>query len=1025
MKKMIVAMAAVFMAGMAIGQTALNEDDTRAAAMQFVGSRLPAKEVQAGVKLQRVELPALERVAVYNVVRPGREAEGGFVIVSADSRTRRVLGYSDHGSVEPGSMPENVRWWLGQYEEQIAELRDATLEELKANYRQTAGTGIDGRKDGYPDSVAPLLTSTWNQYRNGYNSMVPYDSVMAADTALARMEGHPTVGCVALAMAQVMRYWGFPQHGYGSHAYTHEGEYDCWRYGTLRINYAASTYDYSLMPDQLTATSTPAEVEAVARLMYHCGVACNMRYNSDCQGSSGAFMSNCLQALHQFFHYESDASVARRNSSYTTGWDERLKADLAEGRPVLYAGQSYRNDQEGTAEGGHAFVLDGYDAEGLFHVNWGWGGAYNGYFSSSVLRPMTMYDFTYPQEAIFNLQPCRTAMPMMVMGGNLQLDKTRLAERDTIRGSYVMTNIGDTVAEMFVGLNLYERENGYSSDYSGCVDARRLRLAPGDTAVCRFAYPIRLSAGNYSAVMQYSADSFYAGIRQDVTYYLGDLDYSTVADFVVTDTTYKDLTNLVVFVRFSDDPEIEKPVTFFDSMFNSAPASVARYFEAMSYGKITFNTVFATGQQDTVLCTYVDPHPRGYYMPYSDSNTIGYTTPNPQVGISMREAELIARVADYVDSMGLVPADVELDGNGDGKVDNLSIILQGGVGDWSDLLWPHMEFFPHDSVGRIVTINGRRLHAFNFEFEGAESSAFSIHVFCHEMGHSLGLPDLYHYNHYTGVYPVVYDMMGYADVQPSAILKHKFLSLTSNPIRIEQGGSYTINSSGSHSSNNLHYIQSAIDPNQWYTIEYRSKDDPFETGLPHSGLMIGRWQDTTTCNLIWGGNAFYNPPQVPNAYWVFRPDSENDTVNGRYIECLFDQEHGLTEFGPAADPHPYLADGTPENLFRIYDVRPNGNQCTYSVEFYAGGIGGNESVASAFRLFPNPAHGVVTIALAAAAQQGGPCTVAVFDMMGHEVVRQSVGGASARIDCSAWATGVYFVAVTTPQGTSIEKLTIN
>ena len=236
-----------------------------------------------------------------------------------------------------------------------------------------------------------------------------------------------------------------------------------------------------------------------------------------------------------------------------------------------------------------------------------------------------------------------------------------------------------------------------------------------------------------------------------------------IPDVVNAQAATRELTNLVVFVRFADDEEIDHSFNAIDSMFNSREPgyySVYNYYDAMSYGRIHYNTVYTSNVQNGVIVSYVDPNPRGAFQPWSESNPIGYQCEIPFMGVAMIEAQLLGRILDYVDSMHLVPDTVNLDGDGDGDIDNISFIVKGGVGDWASLLWPHMEYFPHDSLDHTVTVNGVRPNAFNFEFEGAGRSYFDVRVFCHEMGHSLGLPDLYHYVNYDYVMPAgAWDIM--------------------------------------------------------------------------------------------------------------------------------------------------------------------------------------------------------------------------------------------------------------------------
>lgn len=978
----------LYLLALALGVSAqrLTPEQVRRNAQQFADGMVAKRPAV----IKDVALPFVHHARAYNI------EGGGFVIASDDSCTRDVLAYSRTGSIDLADLPEGMRYWLEEYDRQTAQLGGITLEELREAY----ASGAEEPQYDSPDTVAPMLVTEWTQARYGYNSMVPYDSVMAADSTMARFEGHPTVGCLALAMAQIMRYWQFPTHGVGSHSYTHEGEYECWRYGTLSADFANTTYDYAHMPFKLTDSSSAAEVTAVATLASHCGIGCNMMYNSDCQGSSGAQMSAALAGLQHFFHYSPQAHQESKNHYGNSTWTEMLKRDLAGGKPILYGGQSYRNDADSTVAGGHAFVFDGYDAQNYFHVDWGWNGACNGYYSLNVLRPMTQYNFTSNQYCILGLEPCYDPMPVLTMAGDLTLGSPTISMNEPLRGSYSMTNIGDTVGSLFFGVNIYGRDD---HNYYGCVDGRCITLEPGDTVVCDFAYNLHLPEGNYYALMQYSTDSFYAGITVDETYYHADLEHVYQVEFSVANLSYQPYTNLAIFVRFADDPDFTKSYTDMKRLFNEDSRNIADYFSEMSYGKIRFTTVFANQQQGDLIVPYTDIYPRGYYQPYADDNPIGYTTPNPTIGISMREAELIERVCRYVDSLRLVSGLVNLDGNNDGDIDNISFILQGDVGLWAELLWPHMEFFPHDSIGSTLTINGKRVNAFNFEFEG--SGYFTFRTFAHEMGHSLGLPDLYHYHNYTQVYPVFYDMMAIGTDHPSAIYKHRFLSLTDTPAQITHDGTYTINSLNTSANNNLYYIKSAIDSNQWYTIEYRTPDQHYEVSLTQSGIIIGRWIDTATHNIYLGGNAFFDYPNTPNAYWVFRPDSDSDTLQGDVANCFFTQEMGRDAFGPSTNPHPYLADGTPEQSFEIYDILTQGSTCTFSVRFLHEDIADNPS-PNTVTLYPNPTSGKLFLRGIA---DGTP--IRLYNAFGALVLSATFSGNV--LDLSHLPAGLYMLATPT------------
>lgn len=480
--------------------------------------------------------------------------------------------------------------------------------------------------------------------------------------------------------------------------------------------------------------------------------------------------------------------------------------------------------------------------------------------------------------------------------------------------------------------------------------------------------------------------------------------------FAVAQNEVRELTNLVVFVRFADDAEINHSFADIDSMFNGKTDgyfSVYNFYKALSYDKIHYNTIYTNNIQDGQIVSYQDVQPRGYFEPYSEWNPIGYQGANPFMGVSMREAELLGRIVKYVDSLHLVDSNVVLDGDGDGDIDNLSFIVKGGTGAWASILWPHMEYFPHDSLGYVASINGIRANTFNLEFEGASTSMFNANVFRHEMGHSLNLPDLYHYTNYTNVRPAgSWDMMedNSWPNHTAAIYKNMILHVSDDPIEITEDGDYTLLSVGSSSSQNCYYIKSSIDPTQWFVFEYRSYLDLFDYGVPGIGLVAARWNDTVP--LDYNGmfaNAFFDFYTQAHQYWIFRPGSAIDTVQGALYDAHFSSESGRTSFGPTTDPHPYLTDGTPETSFEITDIQENGNQLTFHVHFLNVGVADHD-LDDAMRVWPNPARDYLSI------EGEGLLRAELFDVSGRMVVAESLqSGSRFTMSVSSLPAGLYIL----------------
>ena len=315
----------------------------------------------------------------------------GFVVVSADDNARDILGYSDNGTFDYNDMPENMRVWFQHYEEEIAW--------AAAHPRYAKLSGV---KKAYTP-VAPLLGNiTWDQGKP-YNNDCPIDQT---DKTRAY------TGCVATAAAQIMRYWKHPQTGTGSHTdnWDNSGDYSGNTgkgKGSESANFGETTYDWDNMLESYSGSSyTTAQAKAVSTLMYHVGISCDMIYGGDKVGGSGAFTSDMAKALYTYFKYDKGLRYIMRDNIGGTQFEKLFLAELAAGRPILMGGATKNNE-------GHEFVCDGVNAEGYFHINWGWGGMSNNYFALSALDPEKQgaggaasgNGFSVQVEAIIGIQP--------------------------------------------------------------------------------------------------------------------------------------------------------------------------------------------------------------------------------------------------------------------------------------------------------------------------------------------------------------------------------------------------------------------------------------------------------------------------------------------------------------------------------------------------------------------------------------------------------------------------------------------
>ena len=415
-------------------------------------------------------------------------AEPGFVVMAADDRVQPILGYSLTGKFVAEDMPSNVRGWLQGYNDEIQSAIESQMiansEIAKLWEELTEGNAKAGKTTAV---VNALVQTQWDQngiyyYSGGqihifelYNNLCPYDYTA---------EERTVTGCVATAMAQIMKYWDYPSQGIGSHSYTPSTRPDL---GVQSANFGATTYQWANMPNKLSMNSTTTQINAIATLMYHCGVSVDMMYDIGDNGGSGAYSEDIPYALNHYFNYKATANIKYRNSYSSNVWMNMLKTELNTGRPIQYSG---------SGSGGHAFICDGYDSSNNFHFNWGWSGNNDGYYALSNLNPGSGgaggggYVFNNDQSAIFGIEPASsiaapTNLTYTLSGLN---DITLSWNGVSAASSYNVYCDGNLVGNTTSTTYTETAPFGTHDYYVRCVDANSQLSLPSNTITLTIAY---------------------------------------------------------------------------------------------------------------------------------------------------------------------------------------------------------------------------------------------------------------------------------------------------------------------------------------------------------------------------------------------------------------------------------------------------------------------------------------------------------------------------------------------------------
>jgi len=381
------------------------------------------------------------------------------------------------------------------------------------------------------------------------------------------------------------------------------------------------------------------------------------------------------------------------------------------------------------------------------------------------------------------------------------------------------------------------------------------------------------------------------------------------------------INNIVVYIRFSDDAEFTDATSTYTSMFNQTNAnSMKQYFWEATYNQLSIDSYFYPSTSGNTVVSYQDQQPRGYYQPYSATNTIGYQGGNNGSQRRDREHILLRNAINAVNNS--IPSNLNVDYDYDGYVDNVCFIVYGSPTGWASLLWPHM----WSLYSQTAYINSKRVYRYNFQIRSHLLSSGNG-VLAHEMYHTLGAPDLYHYS-YDGLRPVwQWDLMERNTNPPQhmgSYMKFKYGNWISSIPEITEAGTYTLNPLTS-STNNCYKISSPNSATEYFVVEYRKKEGRFENSLPGSGLIIYR------INPAYNGNASGPPDEV----YVYRPNGTT-TQNGQPNDAYYSQQSGRIAINNSSNPKAFLTNGSDGDL-SIDQISDAGNTISFRVNFDIGG----------------------------------------------------------------------------------------
>ena len=566
--------------------------------IQLRSESVPAKRIRQASHATTVSVPVelaytqLQTDSITPAVYVFNSENQGFVLVSAEDHARAILGYSDEGYFDENDIPDNMLFWLQMYADEMAQ-EISNHQAMRLVTAQHNSTRLEAMKrkqsaDTYP-TISPILGNTvWGQ-DTPFNNYCP------------SYNGQRTVtGCVATALSQIMYVHKHPTRGKGSHSYT-----TTTKQLNVSANFGNTTYDWANMIPNYKNSYTTTQANAVATLMYHVGVAADMDYTVE---GSGTASNVALAAITEYFDYDKAINILPKDYMKEENILQTIATDLQTGRPVYLSGATINQE-------GHAFVCDGMRSDGYLHINWGWNGTANGYFTLSALDPehqgtggsTSDLAFTERVVAYTNIKPNAggDALPLVTIDQLVRTSADEISKNKEVSFSLErFTSSGLTTAAGMVTYFIYDSNGELISQ----IPIGTIELPVGyyysDPIRVSESLPNSLATGDYELAIRYIDD---AGIDHPI---LVKESGEVRIPFTVTNTQF-------IFSENSVDYSIKnlQVTTSQDTVFFSFESEAPNFHvkitkedgEVVAEGIIDFKNVRVTELEDGNYTLWIRP----------------------------------------------------------------------------------------------------------------------------------------------------------------------------------------------------------------------------------------------------------------------------------------------------------------------------------------------------------------------------------------------------------------------------------